>query len=55
MGWIASCRGWLVEDGSEEWNAEAVETHTKDEGKVWAVRTLERNMTRFLGLVDDPL
>jgi len=52
--WIARCRGWQVEDGDEEWDAAGVERHTKDDGKVWAVRTLERNMARFLGLVDDP-
>jgi len=53
--WIASCRGWLVEDGNEEWDAVGVEPYARDEEKVWAVRTLERNTARFLGLVDDPL
>jgi Tat protein secretion system quality control protein TatD with DNase activity len=57
--WIAGCRGSQVEDGNEEWDAADVnsvreETGTKDVGEVWAVRTLERNMARFLGLVDDP-
>ena len=55
--WIAACRGWQVEDGNEEWDAAVdsvgEETGTKDESEVWAVRTLERNMARFLGLVDD--
>jgi Tat protein secretion system quality control protein TatD with DNase activity len=51
--WIARCRGWQVEDGDEEWDDAGVETHTKDEGNVWVVRTLERNTARFLGLVDD--
>jgi len=52
--WIVGCRGWQIEDGDEEKDDAGVEGHTKDEGDVWAVRTLERNMARFLGLVDDP-
>jgi hypothetical protein len=57
--WIAACRGWQVEDGDEEWDTAGVdsvkeETRTKDESEVWTVRILERNMARFLGLVDDP-
>jgi len=56
--WIAACRGWQVEDGDAEWDATDVdgdrgEKGTKDEGEVWAVRTFERNMARFLGLIDD--
>jgi hypothetical protein len=56
--WIAACRGWQVEDGDAEWDATDVnsvreETGTKDVGEVWAVPILERNMARFLGLVDD--
>jgi hypothetical protein len=52
--WIAGCRGWQVEDGEEEWDIAGAERHTKDDEKVWTVRTSERNMVRFLGLVDDP-
>ena len=56
--WIAGCRGWQVENGDEEWDATGVdsvreETGTKAEREVWAVRTLERNTARFLGLIDD--
>lgn len=62
--WIARCRGWKVEDGDEEWVLDVEDVGTDDERgensktakseeEVWVVRTLERNMATFLGLVGD--
>lgn len=58
--WIAECRGWQVEDGSEEWEMEEEDEFFDDKGRlreprpdeVWAVRTLERNWARFMGIID---
>lgn len=55
--WIADCRGWQVEDGSDEWELEEEEEYYDARGRlqlapeeeVWAVRTLERNWARFMG------
>jgi len=62
--WIAGCRGWKVEDGKEDWVLDVEDMGTvdergenrntaKSEEEVWAVKTLERNMATFLGLVGD--
>jgi len=53
-----------VEDGDEEWVLDVEDVGTDDERgensktakseeEVWVVRTLERNMATFLGLVGD--
>lgn len=58
--WIAQVRGWKVEDGREEWEMEEEDELFDDKGRlreprpdeVWAVRTLERNWARFMGIID---
>jgi len=61
--WIAGCRGWKVEDGETEWRpgTDRPIAIPMPEGEVWepwatgqmgAVRSLELNMFRFLGLED---
>lgn len=58
--WIASCRGWKVEEGDEKWDAtlgverDDEEGSLKDAGEVWTVRRLERNTATFLRGVADP-
>ncbi|KAL1409443.1 Cut9-interacting protein scn1 [Vanrija albida] len=58
--WVAGCRGWRVEGGSERWEGVEEEDDEFDdrgrlveraEGEVWAVRTIERNWARFVGLI----
>lgn len=58
--WIAECRGWQVESGEEDWEIEEEDEFFDDKGRlreprpdeVWAVKTLERNWARFMGLID---
>jgi Tat protein secretion system quality control protein TatD with DNase activity len=58
--WIAQCRGWRLEEGEEEWEMEEEDELFDEKGRlreprdeeVWAVRTLERNWARFMGIVD---
>lgn len=58
--WVSACRGWRVEEGDEEWDGVEEEEDEFDEkgrlveraeGEVWAVRTIERNWARFMGLI----
>jgi Tat protein secretion system quality control protein TatD with DNase activity len=58
--WVAECRGWRVEgEDTPEWEDLDEEEEYDDRGRirvmpeneVWAVRTLERNWARFMGLV----
>ena len=58
--WVAACRGWQVEDEhTPEWELEEEEDEYDASGRirsipeneVWAVRTLERNWARFMGLI----
>jgi Tat protein secretion system quality control protein TatD with DNase activity len=58
--WVAACRGWKVEDDqSPDWHLEEEEEEydetgrirTVPEDEVWAVKTLERNWARFMGLM----
>lgn len=62
--WIAGCKGWSVAGDDEEWNLEyASDEEVGADGRVRpagdqtegveAVRTLERNWGRFMGLLDD--
>jgi Tat protein secretion system quality control protein TatD with DNase activity len=53
--WIAGCRGWKVEDGNIEWNELSDDSQPEDQGEIWAVKTLERNMASFLKIGDDPI
>ncbi|WOO79825.1 Cut9-interacting protein scn1 [Vanrija pseudolonga] len=57
--WVAACRGWRVES-AEQWEGVEEEDDEFDEkgrlveraeGEVWAVRTIERNWARFMGLI----
>jgi hypothetical protein len=62
--WIGRLKGWEVEDGSEEWVFDvrevegrrdtrgkvAVDKGVESGGKIWTVRTLERNWARFMRL-----
>jgi hypothetical protein len=60
--WIAKLRGWQVESGDEDWafgeglqngaksNGSAHDVGVENDGKIWAVRTLERNWVRFMKL-----
>lgn len=57
--WIAEVRGWKVEKGedAEEWGKDEDEVYDshgkivpKKENEIWAVRTLEKNWSRFLGI-----
>lgn len=55
--WISAVRGWKVESGGE-WELDDEEDVFDDAGRlvqvkedeVWAVRTLERNWARFIGI-----
>ena len=62
--WIAGCKGWKLEDGSEDWSLSPsgeIDDTSGADGRVrsskpedvWTVRTLERNWARFMGIIDD--
>ncbi|GMK54904.1 hypothetical protein CspeluHIS016_0114900 [Cutaneotrichosporon spelunceum] len=58
--WIAECRGWRLEEGGDDWEMEDEDELFDHRGRlreprpeeVWAVRTIERNWARFMGVVD---
>ncbi|KAK1923853.1 hypothetical protein DB88DRAFT_439198 [Papiliotrema laurentii] len=63
VDWIARCKRWEVEsDLTPDWGEDGVvlsedewwrtgSSVDAEEGRVWAVRTLERNWARFMGLI----
>jgi hypothetical protein len=63
VDWIARCKRWEVEsDLTPDWGEHGVvlsedewrrtgSSVDAEEGRVWAVRTLERNWARFMGLI----
>lgn len=48
---MARCRGWELEgEGTDDW-AGVDRGEDGDEGKVWTVRTFEKNWARFMRFI----